>query len=83
MSLVTICPQSYYNIIDHIPMLYITSSWFVYLITGDLYLFIHFTYFSPHPRSALPSVNHWFLLCICESVFILFCLFCFLDSTYE
>ena len=44
-------------------MLYITSLWFIYIITRGLYLLIPFTYFVP-----LPSGNHPFVLCIYESV---------------
>ena len=48
VSLVTICPpiQIYYNIIDHILMLYIISLRSIYFTAGDLYLLISYTYFT-------------------------------------
>ena len=43
------------------PLLYITSSWFIYFITGSLYLLIPFTHFA-HPPTFLPSSNQHFVL---------------------
>ena len=39
-----------------------------YFITGNLYLLIPLTYFT-HPLIFLPSGNHAFVLCVCESDF--------------
>ena len=63
-------------------LLYITSPWVIYYIIRGLYLLIPFTSFTDFATLLLPG-NHLFVLCIYESVFILFCLFicCFLDST--
>ena len=52
-------------------MLYITSPWFIYYITGGLYLLIPFSNFTHWPQPLL-SGNHLFVLCIYESVFVLF-----------
>ena len=75
ISLVTICYcakllQYYYYIsytAYHIP-------WLIYFITGNLYFLFPFTYFAC-PSTSLPSGNHYFVLCIFESVPVLFCLF--------
>ena len=62
--------QNGYNIIDYIPYVYVTSLRLIYFITGSLYLLIPFTHSicppatPPHPR------NHWFVLCIYESVLL-------------
>ena len=56
-------------------MQYITSLWFLYFITGSLYLLIPLTYFAP-----IPQLSWGILLCTYEYVFILFC---FLGSTYR
>ena len=54
-------------------------------MAGRLYVLIPFTYFTLRPNP-LPSGNHQFVLCVCDSVSVLFCLFIsfgFLDSTYK
>ena len=56
---------------------------FIYFITGNLYLLVSLTYFTPY-LNPLPSGDHLFVLCVYESVFGLFCLFaCFSDSIYK
>ena len=62
------------------PVLYITSLWLIYFITGSLYFLIHFKYFTQPP--AHPSSNHQMVLCI----WVCFCLVFFvlaLDFTYK
>ena len=56
--------------------LYITSPWLIYFITGSLYLWIPFTYFDVPSPLATTSFS------VSISLY-LFCLFCFLDSTYK
>ena len=87
LSLVTICLpiQSYYSIIDHCLMLYITLLSLSYVITGGSYLLIPFTDFTHSSALNYSPPAFWqplFVLCICEYVFILFCL-CIWDSTYR
>ena len=48
--------------------------WLIYFVTGSLYLLIFLTYFT-HPLTPLPSDSHLFVLCICESLSVLLCLF--------
>ena len=65
-------------------MLYITSPWPIYFLTGGLYLLIPFMYYV----HSIPFhfSNHLFVLCFYKSVFILccfLCLFCFLVSSYK
>ena len=45
--------------------------WFVYCITGSLNLLVLFTSFSQSPNP-VPSVSHQFVLCIYESISVLF-----------
>ena len=80
--LVTICYiKNYYSIIDYIPYVVYYILWLIYFITGSLYLLIPFTYFAK--LSLLLPGNHLFVLCINESISVLFAhLFC-LDSTYK
>ena len=60
-----------YNIITTLltifPMMYFSSLWLIYFITGSLWLLIPFNYFaySPTPFS---FGNHQFVLCIYKSV---------------
>ena len=63
-------------------MLYITPPGFIHFIPGSSYLWIPFTYFSiSHP---LHPGNYPFVLCMCESDFVLFFpFFFFLDFTYK
>ena len=70
INLVTICHQSYYNIIDYIPhaVHFIPVTYFK---TGSLYLLISLTDFV-YPPSSLPSGNPLFVPCIYESVFVCF-----------
>ena len=64
--------QSYYKILTLFSVLYI-----IYFMPGSLYLLIPFTYFTCLSTS-LFSDKHWFVLCICESVSVLFVnSFCF------
>ena len=56
-------------------MLYITSSWLTYFISGSLYLLIPFTYFTHTPLPHLHSGNDQFVLCIYESGFMFDLLF--------
>ena len=60
-------------------MLYITSLWLIYFITGALYLLIPTTY-SLLTLNPVPSGINSFVY-IYKYVFILFCLFCLLNST--
>ena len=63
-------------------MLYITSPWLIYFITGGLYLLIPLTYFVS--LTPLPSGNHpFFSVFMSLFSFCFVCLFCFLDSTYK
>ena len=66
----------YKVIIDHITYAVFISLWFIYYITGDLYLLIPFTYFA-QPSTTLYLAffffgGHPFVFCIYESVFALF-----------
>ena len=59
------------------PILYITSPWLIYFITGSLCLLIPFTYFTHPPIPCQPPVCSLYLwVCFCFVMFI-----CFLDST--
>ena len=53
------------------PMLYLLATYFV---TGSLYLLIPYL-FHPFPPPYLPSVDHQFVLRICESGFMFHLLF--------
>ena len=61
--------QSYYKIVTVFPVLYITSLWLIYFITGSLYLLIPFTYFtfllplSPLTTTSLLSASVRLLFC--------------------
>ena len=63
-------------------MLYMTSPWLIYYVTGGLYLLIPFIYFahSPQPppfwQPPICSLYLWIYFHIVSS-------FCFLDSTYK
>ena len=61
------------------PVLYVSSLWLTYFI-GILYFLISLTYFT-YPPTRLPSGSHQFVLY--QSVSVLLCLFCSLDSTYK
>ena len=74
ISLVTICHQSYYNIIDYIPhvahfipVTHLFCNW--KFIPHTLPKSPYFT----HPPVSLSSGNHPFVLCICESASVLLC----------
>ena len=56
-------------------MLYITSSWLTYFISGSLYLLIPFTYFTHTPLPHLHSGNDQLVLCIYVSGFMFDLLF--------
>lgn len=59
-------------------MLYISFSGLIYFVTGSLNFLIFLIYFI-HPPTSLPSGNDLFVLCIYESVPVLFCLLtCFI-----
>ena len=61
-------------------MLYISSLWLIYFVTGSLYLLIPITYFtSPVWQPHFCSLYLW--VCFCFVLF--FHLFCFLNSTYK
>ena len=64
-----------YNVITIVvtifPMLHFSSPWFIYLITGSMYLLNPLTYFT-HLPIHLPSGNHKFVLCIYKSIFVCF-----------
>ena len=74
--------QSYYVISDCFSCFMLHSHCFIYFITGDLYLLIPFTCFSPLPLSlattCLISVSI-FLFCVSENIWYLsfFCLLYF------
>ena len=55
-------------------MLYISSLWLIYFVTGGLYLLVSLIYFT-HPYTSLPSGNHLFVLFIYEFVSVLLLLF--------
>ena len=59
--------------IHYIPVTYVFYNW-------SLYRLIHFTYFCQSPTSLAPENHHF---AFCKSVIVLFCLLCFLDSTYK
>ena len=59
-------------------MLYFTYPWHIYFMTEGLYFLIPFIYFASTPISF--SSDSYLFSVIHESVFILFCLFCLLDS---
>ena len=64
-------------------LLYITSLWLIYFVTGSFYLLIPFTYFTTFPLTPQTTTS---LFCFCVSVSVLFHLiiyFVFLDSTYK
>ena len=48
----------------------------IYFITGNVYLLMPFTDFT-HPPTPLSSGNHQFVLCIYESVCVLYLFICF------
>ena len=74
VNLVTMSPYKYITLLLTIfPILSISFPWFIYFVTGNLYLLISLTYFT-HPPPLLPSGNHLFVLCIYDSV--LFCYVC-------
>ena len=60
-------------------LLYIVAPWFIYYTIGVLNLLIPFLYFV-HPLSPFWQ---WPILCICESVSVFVCSFCFVDSACE
>ena len=63
-------------------MLYITSLWLTYFITGGLCLLMLFTYFTL--THTLPSgYHHLFSLSVSLFSFCFVSLFCFSDSTYK
>ena len=57
-------------------MLYITSLWLIYFVTGGLYFFIPFTYFTPPPLSLLATT---LLFSVSVSLFS----FCFVRFVYQ
>ena len=61
-----------------VTMLYITSPWLIYFITGSLYLLTPFTHFIHHPCPPT-SGNHESVLCIYEPDVLLL----FLDFMYK
>ena len=63
--------QIYYNIIDHILMLYIISLRIIYFTAGDLYLLISYTYFTQPLSLWRPTICFLFY----ESVFTFFFVF--------
>ena len=76
--------QSYYNITDYIPHVIHYISETVPFITGSFYLVISLTNFAL--SFSPPDGDHWFVLCICESVSVLLYLlisFVLLDSPYK
>ena len=54
----------------------------MYFLTQSFYLLIPFTYFT-QSTTLLPLGKHQFVLCVYESIFILFYLFYSLDSTFK
>lgn len=73
-------PHSYLNITDKVPIA-VQYIHMTYFIAGHVYLTSKSPPISPKPPSPSPSGNHQIVLCIYESVSILFILF--LDSTYK
>ena len=74
--------QSYYNFTDHFPyaIFYTQINFDLFTVKLETCTPNPVYLFPPHPNP-LPSGNHPFVLCIYESFFVLFCLFCVLDST--
>ena len=73
------CPWVMYinSLATPFPMLYFTSLWLFclyFLIPSSLH---------PFPYTSLPSGSHQNTLCIHDSVFVLICLVCFLDSIVD
>ena len=62
-----------------VTMLYITCSWFIYFITGILYLLIPFTHFT-YPANLLLPLATPSLFSISKIGFVFFCFF---HSTYK
>ena len=62
------------------PILYFTSPWLFY---NYLFVLLNPLASSPIPPHPLPAGNHQNALCIHESVSVLVCLVCFLDSIVD
>ena len=76
---------SWYKVIKILtifPMLYISSPWLIYFVTGNLYLLISLTDFT-HPPHTPPSLWQPPIFPLSISLFLFVHLFCFLDSTYK
>ena len=59
--------QSYSKILAIFPVLYNISLPILYLIHSGLCLLTLYPYLAPSPIP-LPTGNHYFVLCICESI---------------
>ena len=68
----------YKVIIDHITYAVFISLWFIYYITGDLYLLIPFTYFA-QPSTTLYLAFFFLVVIHLFSVSMSLFLLCFLD----
>ena len=65
------------------PGLFSISLLLICFIHNSLYFLIPYPYLAP-PCFLLPTGNHWFVLCICESVcFVKYICFIFKDTAYK
>ena len=62
--------HSYYNITDYVPYAVLPSPWL--FCSCQSVLLNPFTFFTQSSNTPLPSGNHHSVLCICESVSVLF-----------
>ena len=70
--------QSRYKILATFPLLCLTASNLFIFIFSSLYLLVLFIHFAPL-CNPLPSGDHWFLLCIFQSISVLlYLLICYI-----